>query len=120
MKFKIKGKPTIGKLIGPYEAAISDHRMWSTKCWAVEMLLDHFGDIIPDSVTRSDVQKFKETLLLKYSPKTVKNICNYCSGFFTFLVHYEFALLNPFRETYFSNLRCKDVEFTLDEIPTVV
>jgi hypothetical protein len=95
---KLKGKPTLGNLEGPWEASITNKSTWNVYADHVAKMVKHFGsDTMPDDILRFQAEAFLDKMSERYASNTCRVIRGACSSFYGWMIDMGFAETNPFR-----------------------
>lgn len=99
LTIRIKGRPTLGNLQGPYEASIPNRGTWRSYSYELDQITKYFGpDKAPDDVFRNDVANFKAYLEEHsgYSQRHIDQAITIGSSFWLWMMDMGFATVNPF------------------------
>jgi site-specific recombinase XerD len=96
---RIKGRPTIGALQGPYEASIANRGTWVEYAQHLDRIVKFLGpDKSPDDVFRQDVAHLHAYLMehYGYSQTRANRAISMGSSFWAWMMDFGLAGTNPF------------------------
>jgi site-specific recombinase XerD len=101
LTIKIKGRPTLGNLQGPFEAAIAHRKTWLHYSYELDKIVAYLGaDKSPDDVYRQDVANLRQHLVehFGYGEDRANRAISVGSSFWTWMMDHAVTTSNPFKK----------------------